>query len=133
MAEGDVLRAPGTWGRSEPAEKEILASMAHLHQKGVTLKEGQGFLEAGTPIAPESGSGLYVKATSGAHGVIRLSVNTGSADSDAPRKLANIVLSGVVKVDALPGADEAARLTAANAVATALGGRVDEHRRELHY
>lgn len=135
MAEGDVLRAPGTWGREEPAEKEILASMAHLHQKGVTLKEGQGFLSAGTPIAPDS-DGLFVAAEGGedgtaAHGVLRLSVNTGGADSH--RKLANIVLSGVVKVDALPGDSAAARLTAAQAVATALGGRVDEHRRELHY
>lgn len=136
MAEGDVLRAPGVWDRAEAAEKEILASMAGLHQKGVTLKAGQGFIAAGTPIAPDT-DGLFVVAEGGegdaaAQGVTRLSVNTGSGE-DTPRKLANIVLAGVVKVDALPGDTPEDRLTAAQAVATALSGRVDEHRRELHY
>lgn len=123
---GDVLPAPSFKSTGEfTTDDEILAGYSPPpHQKGVTLKPGQGILPTGTVLAHDAASKKYVvynnseDATAGgtAAGVLRKAVDTG-ADSSADGKLGNIVFGGVLKNSKLSGLDS-------NAI-TDLNGRQD--------
>jgi hypothetical protein len=59
--EGNVLHVPGTGQVAEVKGDEILGAYVGLLQKGGTLKQGQGVLEAGQVLAYETASKKYVK------------------------------------------------------------------------
>lgn len=102
---GNEIPAPGVYKGVTVANDEILYSYTgRFTQKGVTLKSGQGVLVAGTVLARETASKKYVKYNAGggggtnvAVGILRKSVDTGS-DAAAPSYLANIIISGILKL-----------------------------------
>jgi len=117
-AEGNVLHVPGTSAKATYQPKEILASYARYTQKGVTLAQGQGLLAAGTVLYRNSSTKKYTATASGngaAKGVLRRDVDTTDED-----KLANIVMSGILKNSLLVGLVSQA--------ITDLNGRVDADR-----
>lgn len=122
--EGNVLKAPGTGGTPETRADEILGSYARFTQKGLTIKNGSGLLEAGTLLRVSGTAKKYEGATASTDtfvGILRKGVD--ATDSDF---LANYVSSGIVKLSALKYADGTAVPSADYAaIATALNGRVD--------
>lgn len=125
--EGDVIYAPSTGAETQANPVEILASTAKLHQKGGTLKTNQGYLPAGTAVKYEGT--LLVKADPATPaaivGFLRLGVN-----ADARPKQGVVVLSGILKGQALVAANTGLNLAAA---ATALNGRYDATRRVFDF
>ena len=124
--EGNVLNPPGFSQGVEVKGTEILGSYSRLTQKGLTILGGSGVLEAGTVLKVSGTPKKYnagVKAGTGTVGILRDSVDATTKD-----KLANVVLSGVVKgaaikaSDALAGGLTGAELTT---LAGVLGGRYD--------
>lgn len=124
--EGNVLKVPGTSGTPEVKGDEILASYARFTQKGLTLKQGSGVLEAGTLLKVSSTAKKYdgvadATGIAGTVGILRKAVDTTDED-----KLANYVRSGVIKLSKLKYANGSAVASGDYAaVATALGGTVD--------
>lgn len=107
---GNIIKVPGTASTAEVKPADILASYARLTQRGVTIKSGQGVIEAGTLLARETSSKKYVVYNNGgsggaevAKGVLRQSVDT--ADGDA---MGNLVVSGILKDSLLTGVDSGA-------------------------
>lgn len=102
---GNAIPAPGFATGGDTSDLELLYSTRDgYHQKGVTLKPGQGVLLQGTILARETATKQYVKydadGTGGANeakGILRLSVDTGSS-ADAQKFLGNILYSGTVKL-----------------------------------
>lgn len=118
--EGNVLKPPGFSVKAVVTEKEVLASMAGLTQRGVTLVGGQGVLPAGTVLYQVAAGTKYTRTATGngnAQGILRNSVDTSDGDM-----LGNIILSGRVKLDHLLAEDGTTQLTggALTTVATAL-------------
>lgn len=94
-------------------DPELLYSYARFTQKGVTLAGGQGVLPAGTVLGQKTADKkyyVYDNAGSGgvatARGVLRRAVDTGGAGSGD--QLGNIVISGILKLSMVSGADAAA-------------------------
>jgi hypothetical protein len=122
-----VIPVPGFVSPTATAtDPEILYSYARFTQKGVTLAGGQGILPAGTVLARKSSDKKYYaydNAGSGgletARGVLRQAVNTGAAG--APDQLGNIVISGILKLGMVSGADAAALTDLGAVTDTVLG------------
>lgn len=125
--EYESIPAPGFWKGNDTTNPEILYSTVGFTQKGVTLAAGQGVLAAGTVLAQNSTTKRYVAYASGgangtgtARGILRTGVDTGT-DADGPEKLGNIVIAGILKNNAIVGADAGARTTLGAVVDTVRG------------
>lgn len=102
---------------------EILYSAVGLRQKGVTLAANQGILPAGTVIAQNTTNKRYYVYTSGGAngtgtpvGVLRRAVDTRTGEQQG-----NIIISGVLKLALVSGADSGA-ITSLNARTSAAMG-----------
>jgi len=94
-------------------DPEIMYSMEGYTQKGVTLAGGQGVLAAGTVLGQKTADKLYyaysnanADGTQTARGILRTGADTGGAG--APAQQGNIVIRGIVKLNAVVGLDAAA-------------------------
>lgn len=111
---GNITPAPGFFQGNTLTDDELLASSARFTQKGVTLAPGQGILNLGQMMAQRTADKLWVKyngSGSGgadiARGVLRRGVDTGS-DTAGQAYQGNIVISGILKLDRVIGADSGA-------------------------
>ncbi len=107
------LPAPGYSQGASYTDPEILYSAVGYRQYGVTLAGGQGILPAGTVLGQKTSDKkyyVYSNAGSGgldtARGVLRRAVDTGPAGS--PDQQGNILVSGMLKLSMVSGADSAA-------------------------
>lgn len=107
------IPVPGYTQGPQATDPEILYSAVGYRQKGVTIAGGQGILPAGTVLARKTADKkYYVYSNAGtggldtARGVLRRAVDTGAAGS--PDQLGNIVISGMLKLNMVSGADSAA-------------------------
>lgn len=123
---GNAIPAAGINRGAHVPDDEILYSAVGFTQKGVTLKPGQGVLKAGTALARETSTKLYVPFASGgsdgtgnAVGILRKTVDTGS-DANGQTYLGNVILMGILKLDAISSAN-----SGYTDVATALKARTD--------
>lgn len=107
---GNAIPGPGYAQSSTSVDDELMYSMAGYTQHGVTLKPGQGVLLLGTLIKQDPTSKMYVKATTAPEGVLRKTVDTGLA-SDGQRWQANIVETGLLKLDKVSAANSGVTLT----------------------
>lgn len=126
---GNSIPAPSaTEGERVQGNFEILYSTIGYTQKGVTLKPGQGVIEAGAFLAQDPDTKRYVKYDSGAEpaqeikGMIRQSTDTGT-DANGPVWQANILYGATVKLDM---ALKANGLTDGAELVSAFGGRADD-------
>lgn len=104
-------------------DPELLYSYARFTQKGVTIGANQGILPAGTVLGRKTADKKYYvysnaagDGTQTAIGVLRRAVDTDSGD-----QLGNIVISGILKLSMVSGADAAA-LTELGAVTDTVRG-----------
>lgn len=124
--EGNVLKVPGTGAVAEVKGDEILGSYARFTQKGLTLLKDNGVIEAGTVLKVSGTAKKYMPAAkadvANAIGIIRKGVDTTGAD-----KLANFVVSGIIKGSKIKYSDDTNGLTTGElqALASALGGHYD--------
>jgi hypothetical protein len=106
-----------TPGYTEPTytatDPEILYSTARFTQIGVTIAGGQGILPAGTVLGRQTVDKKYYVYNNGAsngiqtaRGVLRCAVDTGAAG--AADQQGNLVISGIVKLSKVSGADAGA-------------------------
>lgn len=109
---GNAIPAPGYAKGSVSVDDELLFSTVGYHQKGVTLKAGQGVLPLGTFLAYDAASKRYVKTTTpgDVKGVLRKSVDTGT-DANGQVWLANILYGGMLKLSAVSAANSGVTLT----------------------
>lgn len=119
-AQYEKLPVPGfTSPTATATDPELLYSTARFTQKGVTLAGGQGILPMGTVLGRVTSTKKWKVYDNGAsdgtevaRGVLRRAVDTGSAG--APDQLGNLVISGILKLEYVSGADSNA-LTDLNA------------------
>jgi len=111
---GNIIPAPGFWKGNTSDDPELLYSTARFTQKGVTLAAGQGILPLGTVLAQRTTDKKWVKYDNGgsngagvARGVLRRGVDTGT-DTEGHEYQGNIVISGILKLSHIKGADSAA-------------------------
>jgi hypothetical protein len=119
---GNAIPAPGYAKGGQTVDDELLYSMVGYHQKGVTLKQGQGVLPLGTFLKQDAATKKYIKATvaSEVQGVLRQTTDTGTdAGATAQVWSANILYGGMLKLAAVSTANAIADLS------TVLGARVD--------
>lgn len=122
-AQYEKIPVPGFVSPTATAtDPELLYSTARFTQKGVTLAGGQGILPMGTVLGRVTSTKKWKvynnsasDGTQVARGVLRRGVDTGSAG--ALDQLGNIVISGILKLEYVSGADSAAL--------TDLGARTD--------
>ena len=120
---GNAIPAPDFRLGDTSVDDEILASMVGYTQRGVTLAPGQGVVPGGCVIGQVTATKRYKVYASGnsdgsqdPSGVLRQTVDT-DIDPNGPAQQGNILIMGVIRADALSGADN-------NAI-TALNGRKD--------
>lgn len=97
---GNAIPAPGYNRGGWTTDQELLmaSNPGSYHQKGVTLKSGQGLLKLGTFIKQDPTSKKYVRATDNtAEGVLRTSVDTGVSETDQAWQ-GNILEYGVINL-----------------------------------
>lgn len=95
-------------------DSELLYStQGGFTQVGVTLAGGQGVLPAGTVLGRNTTNKLYyvynntnTNGTEVARGVLRRAVDTGAAGT--PNQQSNMVITGILRLDMVSGADAAA-------------------------
>lgn len=119
---GNAIPAPGYAKGGQTVDDELLYSMVGYHQKGVTLKQGQGVLKLGTFLKQDSGTKKYIKTTTPAdvQGVLRQTTDTGTDATDAAQVWqANILYGGMLKLAAVSAANSGVTLT------SVLNARVD--------
>lgn len=111
---GNIIPSPGFWKGNTSDDPELLYSTARFTQKGVTLAAGQGILPIGTVLAQRTTDKKWVKYDNGgssgagvARGVLRRGVDTGT-DVEGHEYQGNIVISGILKLALVKGADSAA-------------------------
>ena len=117
---GNAMPAPGYSRKGWTNDQELLmaANPGSYHQKGVTLKSGQGVLLLGTLIKQEPATKLYVKATDNtAEGILRTSVDTGSSETDQPW-MGNILFGGILNYALVSSANSGVN------VSSVLGARI---------
>ncbi len=110
----EILPVPSYTGPLKNyTDPEILFSTAAFTQVGVTLAGGQGVIAAGTVLAQKTADKkYYVYSNAGAggldvaRGVLRRPADTGA--SGAPDQSGNLVISGILKLGQIVGADAAA-------------------------
>lgn len=121
---GNAMPAPGYSRKGWTNDQELLMATnpGSYHQKGVTLKSGQGVLLLGTLIKQEPATKLYVKATDNtAEGVLRTTVDTGT-DAGGQKWQGNILFGGLLNLALMKKANSGVTLT------SVLGARVTENR-----
>jgi len=108
-----VIPTPGYTKGPDYTDPEILYSAVGYRQYGVTLAGGQGIIPAGTVLGQQTANKkyyVYNNAGAGgiatARGILRRAVDTGAAGS--PDQQGNILVSGMLKLSLLSGADAAA-------------------------
>ncbi len=108
---GNEIPAAGIQRGPHVPNDEILYSTVGFTQKGVTLAPGKGVLLAGTALARRTSTRLYEKFVSGGGdgtgtpvGILRKTVNTGT-DANGPRYLGNVVIAGILKLQAVSSAN----------------------------
>lgn len=109
---GNEIPAAGINRGPYVVNDEILYSTeGGFTQKGVTLAAGQGTLVAGTAVARNTSTKLYVKFVSGGAngtgtpvGILRKSVETGS-DVNGQKYLANVIVAGILKLSKVSSAN----------------------------
>lgn len=95
---GNAMPAPGYSRSGWTNDQELLmeSNPGSYHQKGVTLKSGQGVLLLGTLIKQEPSTKLYIRATDDtAEGILRTTVDTGT-DPAGQKWQGNILFSGIL-------------------------------------
>ena len=126
MAEqvGNAIPAPGYNRKGWTTDQELLmaSNPGSYHQKGVTLKSGQGLLKLGTLLKQDPATKKYIRATDDtAEGILRTSVDTGTAETDQTW-MGNILFGGTLNY---------ALISAANSgvsVSSVLGAKVIANR-----
>jgi len=109
MAEsvGNTIPAPGFNGDLDfTVNLELLYSTEGVHQRGVTLKSGQGVLPLGTALKKDASTNYYVQATTAntTVGILRQTTDT-DTDSNASAWQANILQGGWLKFDLVSSAN----------------------------
>ncbi len=95
---GNAMPSPGYRRGGFTTDLELLqdADPGSYHQKGVTLKSGQGVLLLGTFIKQDPSTKKYIRATDNtAEGVLRTSVDTGTSVNDQEWQ-GNILFKGIL-------------------------------------
>jgi hypothetical protein len=123
----ELLPVPSYTGPTHTyTDPEILFSTATFTQVGVTLAGGQGVIAAGTVLAQKTADKkyyVYSNAGSGgidtARGVLRKAADTGLAGS--PDQQGNMVISAILKLSLIVGADAAALTDLGGTVNSVLG------------
>lgn len=110
----EKIPVPGYSQGPEYKDPEILYSTVGYTQKGVTLAGGQGILPAGTVLGRRTADKKYYvynnaagDGTEVARGVLRRGVDTGVGGTSVDQ-LGNIVITGILKLSAVSGADAGA-------------------------
>ena len=110
---GNAIPAPSYQRKGWTTDQELLmaSNPGSYHQKGVTLKSGQGVLLLGTLIKQETATKKYIRATDNtAEGVLRTTVDTGTASTEATWQ-GNIVLTGLVNLALVSSANSGVTLS----------------------
>lgn len=110
---GNAMPAPGYSRKGTTTDQELLmdAATGSYHQKGVTLKSGQGVLKLGTLIKQDAATKLYIKATDDtAEGILRTTVDTGTQATEQ-KWLGNILFSGLLNLALVTAANSGVTLT----------------------
>lgn len=109
---GNAIPAPSLRQGNNSVDDELLYSTIGYTQKGVTLKPGQGVLLLGTFLKKDSSTKYYVKTTdaASAEGLLRATLNTGNSE-DSPIYQANIVVTGIVKLQKVKAANSGATIS----------------------
>lgn len=118
---GNAMPAPGYNRKGWTTDLELLQATnpGSYHQKGVTLKSGQGVLLLGTLIKQDPTTKKYVRATDNtAEGILRTTVDTGTAETDQTW-LGNILFGGILNYALVSSANSGVN------VANVLGARIN--------
>lgn len=108
---GNAIPAPSYVEGGFTNNDELLFSANDYHQRGVTLKPGQGVLLLGTLLKQDPTSKMYVKANDNtAQGVLRQTVDTGT-DAAGQVWQANILYAGTLKLSKMSAANSGVTLT----------------------
>lgn len=95
---GNAIPAPGYNRKGWTTDQELLmaSNPGSYHQKGVTLKSGQGVLQLGTLLKQDPSTKKYVRATDNtAEGILRTTVDTGTEETDQTW-MGNILFFGIL-------------------------------------
>ena len=122
MAEqvGNAIPAPGYNRKGWTTDQELLmaSNPGSYHQKGVTLKSGQGLLKLGTLLKQDPATKKYIRATDNtAEGILRTSVDTGTAETDQTW-MGNILFGGTLNYALISAANSGVN------VSSVLGAKV---------
>lgn len=122
MAEqvGNAIPAPGYNRKGWTTDQELLmaSNPGSYHQKGVTLKSGQGLLKLGTLLKQDPATKKYIRATDDtAEGILRTSVDTGTAETDQTW-MGNILFGGTLNYALISAANSGVN------VSSVLGAKV---------
>jgi len=111
---GNLTPAPHFTAVEEISHIEILYSYVGFTQKGVTIKSGQGLMNAGTALGRKTSDKKWYFYNNGAsdgreqcRGILRDTVDTGT-DANEPDFQGNIVTAGMLRNSKLSGVDAAA-------------------------
>lgn len=110
---GNAIPAPGYNRKGFTTDQELLmaSNPGSYHQKGVTLKSGQGVLPLGTLIKQEPATKKYIRATDNtAEGILRTTVDTGT-DPAGQTWMGNILFSGILNLALVSSANSTVALT----------------------
>ena len=126
MAEqvGNAIPAPGYNRKGWTTDQELLmaSNPGSYHQKGVTLKSGQGLLKLGTLLKQDPATKKYIRATDDtAEGILRTSVDTGTAETDQTW-MGNILFGGTLNYALISAANSGVN------VSSVLGAKVIANR-----
>ena len=121
---GNAMPAPGYSRKGWTNDQELLmaANPGSYHQKGVTLKSGQGLLKLGTLLKQDPATKKYIRATDDtAEGILRTSVDTGTAETDQTW-MGNILFGGTLNYALISAANSGVN------VSSVLGAKVIANR-----
>lgn len=126
MAEqvGNAIPAPGYNRKGWTTDQELLmaSNPGSYHQKGVTLKSGQGLLKLGTLLKQDPATKKYIRATDDtAEGILRTSVDTGTAETDQTW-MGNILFGGTLNYALISAANSGVN------VSSVLGAKIIANR-----
>lgn len=110
---GNAIPAPGynRGGGTTDLELLMASNPGSYHQKGVTLKSGQGVLALGTLLKQDPATKKYIKATDNtAEGVLRTTVDTGTNTTDQTW-MGNILYGGTLNLALVTSANSGVSLT----------------------
>lgn len=121
---GNAIPAPGYNRKGWTTDQELLmaSNPGSYHQKGVTLKSGQGVLQLGTLLKQDPSTKKYVRATDDtAEGILRTTVDTGTEETDQTW-MGNILFFGILNYALVSSANSGVN------VSSVLGARIIANR-----